>query len=72
METEYAFMDDLDEALERNGFSSRRKFYLVQKDFSGSLVIVLPVDFLAKSKGDKVRVEFYHDDSEQGRSISLT
>ena len=69
IEKDYPYLDDLDEALDRNGHASRRRHYRIQKDHSGRLVIVLPVDFLNKGRGDRVRVEFAHGD--EGRSISL-
>lgn len=70
IEKDYPYLDDLDEALDRNGHSSRRRHYRIQKDHSGRLVVVLPVEFLNKDRGDRVRVEFTHGD--QGRSISLS
>ena len=72
VDTDYQFLDELDEVMVDLGFTSRRRFYKVQKDFSGRLVIVLPVDFLAKTKGDKVRVEFIHHHDDAQKSITLS
>ena len=70
IDKEYPYLNELDEALDRNGHASRRRHYRIQKDHSGRLVVVLPVDFLNKERGDRVRVEFAHGD--QGRSIALS
>jgi len=70
IERAYPYPSDLDEAMERNGYSTRRRFYRVQKDFAGRHIVVLPVDFLKKEKGDRVRVEFANVEGEKRINVT--